>query len=368
MADPIEKAVRARVILIEGDESTLRAEALQKIFTVLNIAPDDFDLEQIDADERPISEWISSVCTIPFLSERRILVVRHACRLTPDANQKGGNPNLSKGTLAALPPTALLILVADDEQGDDDRQRRFATVNTAWRNRLKAEGGEVITRKTDPGAVASLLKAYFSSQGVTISTPALETLIEMCGGSYSRAVGEAEKLVLFVPEKGQITEALVQDLVVASREWSVFKLIDGIVGNQPAAALRQLGTLLGGSPNGQDQVFRSILPMISRQLRLLWQARAVKDAGYRAESLPEDFERWLPEKPNFAREQPFRQRDLMRLADRVTLGRLAKAMRILAETDGRLKGQGASLSVPDTVERMVMEMITTLHPPVLVKP
>jgi hypothetical protein len=43
-------------------------------------------------------------------------------------------------------------------------------------------------------------------------------------------------------------------------------------------------------------------------------------------------------------------------------------MRILSETDGRLKGQGASLSVPDTVERMVLEMITTLHPPVSVKP
>jgi DNA polymerase-3 subunit delta len=364
VADPIEKAVRARVILVEGDESALRAEALQKLLSHLQVTPDDFDLEQINADERPIESWISSVCTIPFLAERRILVVRHVARVTPDSNAKGQNLNLPKGELAKLPASSLLILVADDETGDEDRLRKFGTVVTAWRNRLKAEGGEVLSFKADPNAAGQMLKTYFQSQNVTISRQALDTLIEMCGGNYSRALGEAEKLALYAPPQSQITEAMVTDLVVASREWNVFKMIDGIVGNQPAAALRQLTTLIGGSPKSEDQAFRTILPMMSRQLRLLWQARAVRDANYRPDDLPAEFEKWLPEKPNFAKEAPYRQRDLMRLADKITLPRLARAMRVLAETDGRLKGQGASLSVTDTVERMVIEMVATLHPPV----
>ncbi len=76
----------------------------------------------------------------------------------------------------------------------------------------------------------------------------------MTGGSLSRALGELEKLALFVGDAEGIREGDVQAVTVPSREWNVFRMADAIVAGDVPEALRQLRTLIRRQQTGRGGV------------------------------------------------------------------------------------------------------------------
>ena len=110
------EALKRTIVLLSGEEHELRRRALTAILAELGPSDDDFDREEFDAGSSDYLTWMGSASTVPFLSERRVVIVRHILRQDPDDVK-----------LPDLPPSALLVLVADEEAGDDDKQRRFRT-------------------------------------------------------------------------------------------------------------------------------------------------------------------------------------------------------------------------------------------------
>jgi DNA polymerase III delta subunit len=141
------KATESRVVLIAGDEDVLRRDALRKLITDLGVNPDDMDVETIIADQRQPAEWAAAAASVPFLSERRIVVVRNVLRCDPaqewDEKPKSKDHPFVR-QLAALPETAMLVLVADDEMGDEDKMRRLETVARRWTEIVGTAEGFVV--------------------------------------------------------------------------------------------------------------------------------------------------------------------------------------------------------------------------------
>src|SRR5471030_1348080 len=115
-----EKALKNRLILLEGEEEAWRQTALQELLAAAQIQRDDFDLQTFSADESKPKDWFAAAGTSPFLADRRTVIVRHLLRL--------GIEELTGTKPKELPPTALVILVADDETGDDNKQARLKTL------------------------------------------------------------------------------------------------------------------------------------------------------------------------------------------------------------------------------------------------
>jgi DNA polymerase-3 subunit delta len=344
-----EKAIKSRVLMLSGDEDELRRRALQEILTAAGVTKDDFDLENRAGDDSSPQDWYASASTSPFLSERRTVIVRHLLRRNPD--------DIKGLQLKDLPETSLLILVADEEAGrDDDRSRKSATYRTKWEKLVKDAGGHVEVFKADPKAARDAVKKDIGRLGKTMSDRSIETLIEMTGGNLSRALGELEKLAIYVGASEQIREADVKEIVMPAREWNVFRLIDSIFSGAIPDALSQLRTMIGGQMKAEEAAISRILPLMSRQLRLVWQARICLNAKCPIDRPTAEARAMFPAKPNILDEKPYRQSALAQIARSVSLSQLSECLRLVAETDARLKGGLAGFSGIETMERLVLDM------------
>lgn len=347
------EALKKTLVLLSGDEDVLRSRGLQQIFEALDVQRDDFDLEFIDADSADPQSWIAAAGTAPFMAERRIVIVRHLLRMDP--------VKAAKVNFASLPPTALVVLIADSEIAmSDDREQKLGRDRAKWETVVKAAGGHIEKFSIDPKEVLQTVKAEFQRAEKKISDKALETLLEMTGGSYSRTMDEAEKLILFSGENVEIRESDVRDVVVPSREWNVFKLIDSVQNGALPEGLRQLRILVGNQPRSEDAAIGRILPMFSRHFRLLWQARVCVDAKCQPGSAPPAVLAMFPAKPNLASESPYRQKVLMSGAKSATLPQIQKCLETVSRTDARFKGLESSFSAIDSLDRMVLELAQNL--------
>ena len=225
----IGKAADARVVYITGDETVLRAKALVELLEAIDIRTDDFDFESADADSMLPEAWVASLSTVPFLAARRVMVVRHAARR---------DPKMYPVNLAGVPATGMLILVDDDEGGDDNRQQTFGKVSKRWQDLVKAAKGTILTFAPDPKKAGTIVGEAAAAIGKPLTPKARELLLEMCGGSASRAIDELEKLAIFAGDHPQIRESDVSELVVPSREWSIFKLTDALLADDWDAVAR----------------------------------------------------------------------------------------------------------------------------------
>lgn len=348
----VDKALSNTVVLLAGEEEHPRRLSLEAILKAVTADGNDFDLQTFDADASSPIDWLASVSTTPFLGEKRTVVVRHLLRADSPEDLFGKGCEKLKG----LPAYSLLVLVADDEQGDDNRQRRFKTLRTSWENAVGKAKGLVFTFKSDPKSIKTALQSEVEARGCKITPKALETLCEMTGNSLSRGVDEVEKLSLYATE-GTIREEDVNQVVFASREWSVFKMADGIFSKNVNLALTHLRILIGGSPKPEEIAFSTIIPQLMNQLRLMWQARICIDKRVDPTSVPESLIKAFPEKPNLTKEADWKQRRIMQAARPISLQQLTACIRIVADTDAALKGLLPNFNAQETLEQMVLGMI-----------
>lgn len=348
----LEKALSHPIVLIGGEEDVLRRRACATLLEAAS-GGDDFDVEGFFGDSSQPSEWLGSCGTTPFLSPRRVALVRNLLR-------SEGHDDLGK---PSLPETALLILVADSEGGDDSKQRTLAARAKRWEKTVKDAGGFVYQATIGPKAFEDLVKQELADRGLKMAPPAIATLQEMVGGNLSVALGELEKISLYIGDRTQIAESDVKAVVVPAREWSVFKLIDAIFGGNPGEALKQLRVMVGSNPKPESPALGSVLPMLNRQLRLVWQARLFVEAKASLTSPPELVRSQLPGAHSLLAQKEYPQKIAMQSASKVTFSQLVRCFELLAETEARIKGSDAMFSTSDTLDQMVLEMTQVVSRP-----
>lgn len=353
MSSDVKQAKKHRLILLVGEEEVLRRRALEELLSQAGFEKDDLDLQFYTADATPPSEWFASAGITPFLAERRGIVVRNVLRVDAD--------DVRASDVASLPESALLVLVADDETGSDDKLTRMrTTVRKGWTKLVESNGGLVLTFEPDTKKAREAVLEECKDLGKTFTPAAIDALVEMTGGSLSRALDELAKIILFVGDAPQIRESDVREIVVPSREWNVFQLVEATLEGRVPEAFRQLKIIVSANSKAEEIAFRSILPVMSNQLRLVWQARMLIDAGKSPVNAPPEISEQFPAKPNLLKEREWRQRKAMTVARNVTLTRLASCFQILSDTDARLKGMLGGFNAMETLEMMVLSMSGTV--------
>ncbi len=105
------------------------------------------------------------------------------------------------------------------------------------------------------------------------SAARLITLVERAGSDVALCANELEKCILRVGVGQTVTRAVVEEMVKASVQDTVFTLVDAILEGKSA---RAIGLMRELSQNNEPPEL--ILSMLSNQLRQLLQARALLDA------------------------------------------------------------------------------------------
>jgi DNA polymerase-3 subunit delta len=161
------------------------------------------------------------LATLPFLAERRVVVVREADKFITAARAK------LETWLTNPPSTGNLVLDC----------RSFPKTTKLAKAAAKFEGALIECKQLRGRELAGFVSELARGLGKRIEPAAANRLIEQVGGEQGLLASEVEKMALYVGQRDSISERDVIELVGLSREEKVFAVMD-------AAGLGQLGSAL----------------------------------------------------------------------------------------------------------------------------
>ena len=245
----------------------------------------DFNLDTFDGESTGISDILAAASSLPFLSDRRAIVVRRAEKLDGVAASGGGarkkKSDVSPGALLAdgiekLPPSTVLILARSPETPEPGDKPGERCLNAALDKIIENKGLLVncmVPPKATPVAIG-IVEAQAAANDIVLARGAAQHLVNRCGTDIASLLSELEKCALRAGIGTPVTAAIIDEMTKATLSETVFDLTDSIGARQGAKALKSLQDLLGaGEPP------ELILSLIVRHLRQLLQARALLDAG-----------------------------------------------------------------------------------------
>lgn len=323
------------VYLLKGVDPVRRTEARNALVERLTDPGfRDFDVESIDARAATADQILAAAAGVPFGSTRRVAIVEDAQRLSTDVLEK-----LKKLLPSQLGPAATLIFVISEAGGDAEKVKGAVR---RLENIAKALGKVQTFGLLDRNQAGAWLSDAAAKGGKSLDAAARTELIARAGLSLGALRGELEKLTAYTGERSVITRMDVQTVVSESTEYSIFTLVDAVSEGRAAAALHVLRGIRANNEPPQR-----IMPMLARQLRLIWQAKMLAEDHGAVDRLPLD--------PNILKALPFVQDKARRQARLMSWDRLRAGMRLILAKDLALKGiEGPPSGDDEALETLVI--------------
>jgi len=256
--------------LLHGPDGQLLDDALTLVQDTLFTDASERALgrEVLEGDGVTTEAVVLSAKTLPFMTTRRLVVVRRAQGL----NAKGAEA-LTAYARDPNPATCLLLLA--DEGLVASRERRA----DHW---LGARPAAVLValplRKGR--ALGDWLKQRAAAEGLTVSDEAARLLVEWVGDDGARLLGEARKAALGGgPEHRRVGVAEVTAVVGEHRMSDVFELTRAVERRDLGPALRTLDRLLAT----EEPIF--LLSLLTRSVRVALTVRDLAAAGQSAQEI-----------------------------------------------------------------------------------
>lgn len=179
----------------------------------------------------PVHTVLEDLATLPFLSDRRVVVIREA-----DAFVTMHRRTLET-YLERPAPTGTLVLEC----------RTFPKTTRLFKIAASV-GGISECEGLRGAALLDFVVRQASDRGKRFQAGAAERLIDLVGNNAGLLCGETEKLTLYVGKRRDITPQDVADLVGLSREEKIFAAVDAAAAGQTADALRLWHHVLATEP------------------------------------------------------------------------------------------------------------------------
>jgi DNA polymerase-3 subunit delta len=328
------------VHLVKGADDVLREQAVAELVDRL-VADGDRSLllEEFSGDQYELAAVVDAAQTVPFLTERRIVVARHLSRFS------------NKDTLAPLlsylddpAPTAALVLVWERPP---TAGAKLANLPPTLTKAVTAAGGAVVsadapTGRDRDGWVAERL----SEAGLRVDGAARRRIVDQLGEDSGALVELAERLVGIHGPGASLGVADVEPFLGEAGGVPPWELTDAIDKGDAAVALDKLARMMGGGARHPLQIMATLQGHVGRMVRLDGSgARGEKQA---AEILG------MKGRSTFAAKKALDQTEKMGSA------RISRAIRLLAQADLDLRG--AQAWPPELVVEVLVARLAALSP------
>jgi DNA polymerase-3 subunit delta len=306
---------RERITLLAGRNAATRLERLRQLVAGwLDEEWKDFNYSEVEARELNPAQLLMSLSQIAVgdSEKHRVIVARGVDSL------RASDAEALAAILPRVPNEARLILVAEGDKTGRDTKLSSRLLKAA-----EAEGQVFDFPPLRPNEVPAFIQMRAREWGLKLAPDASRALAARVGTDGAVIEREMEKLRSAVEPEEVVTGALVAELVAPSTEHSVFELTDAVGERNPQKAFIALQSLLA---SGQTTFL--LLPMIARQLRLVWQVKAEK----------ERIEGAALKDPAVARMGDWQKQKLQRQAQAFTWEALEDGLVALFDVDLALKG------------------------------
>ena len=303
------------VLLFEGDEEYLKQTALAALRKALLPAGME-DLNETVLDAPETDAVIAASETLPFMADRRLVIVRDHPALIGRAE---GDDKLT-AYLASVPASTVLLFFCTKKP--DGRKKLYTTV--------KKQNGIVTFAPLKDRELTTFVTSAFQELGKACDERTADYLIFTCGSDTGLLMTEIHKIASHSPDSPSVDPDEVRALATPSTECTVFQMVDALVAGQNDRAFRLMRNQL---LNGTDRLY--MLSMLLRQFRLMQHIRIMQ-----YEKCSRDTIRANLGVPPFAVEQYTRQ------AAQYTNGQIKQAVRLCLDTEyavksGRLNQEGS---------------------------
>lgn len=223
------------VYLICGEDHLKRDVALGRLRTRLEKLGDlSFNSDRFDGATAE-GEAVAAACeTMPFASEKRLVVVNDAERLSK-ASQKAVADYVKSPS-----ETTVLVLVSD----------KLAR-NTALYKAVAAVGAHSVIDCTPPKKrdLPNQVRAMAPSHGITLTPAAAQLLVGLVGEDTTHLDGELKKLALSCAGKDVVDDKDVRGMVARTSEAKPWEFVDAFSSRDVPACLHTLLLMPKASPH-----------------------------------------------------------------------------------------------------------------------
>ena len=292
--------------LFEGPEENIKAAALEALRKA--ILPEGLEELNETVMDNPATDAIIAACeTLPFMADKRLIIVREHPALTgrADAEEK------LIAYLPEAPESCVLVFVC---RGKADARKKLYTT-------LKKQNAIVTFAPLTDAEVNQWIVRTFQSLGKSCSAQVASLLSFTVGSDTALLRTEIEKLAALAGDRDDITENDIHAVATRSTEYNVFQMIDAVVAGQEGKAFSLLRDML---TNGEERL--GILAMLLRQFRLM---QHIKIMQYEKVPVPA-----IKQKLGMA---PFAADRMMRQAAGYSGGEVKQAVDICLQTEYKVK-------------------------------
>jgi DNA polymerase-3 subunit delta len=218
----------------------------------------DFNLGLFYGDESDPGNIIDAARSFPFMSERRLIIVRRTEAFS------AGDLERFLPYLEEPADTTCLIFISSQT----DFKKKFY-------RRIRHAGRAVYFREPADNHVIPWIRRMAKDLGVNLDAQGAACLKQFVGNRLRDLYTELEKLLVRYGSSPVGVEQ-VEALAIHSRIFTIFELMDQVALRNRAQTVSVLNRFL--EEEGRDGVLR-ILGMLARQIRLLWQTKSIVHAG-----------------------------------------------------------------------------------------
>lgn len=252
-----------------GTETYLLDEAKSNVIkAAIKDEEREFNLSTYDLGEVPIDMAIDDAETLPFLGEKRVVIVEDPIFLTSQKDKSNIDHDLKRfETYIQNPsPDTIMIVLAPYEKLDERKKVVKA---------LKQFSEVFHAEEMNEPKLLSWIDKRFQDHNVWANENAKRKILQLIGPKLLMLANEIDKIAIYVGENKEVDEETVLNLVARTLEQNIFALIDRVVHRNLKEALTLYYDLLE-----QKEEPIKILSLLIQQFRLIYQVKLLSKKGY----------------------------------------------------------------------------------------
>lgn len=310
----IKNGQLAPVYLLVGEESYFIDETVKRLKKAIG-NEEEADIMQFDLNEQPLDYVIDEADTIPFFTERKLIIAKNASFMK--AAEKGKEKidhNISRleAWLSNPSDTAVTVFIAPYEKLDERKK-------VTKLMKLKALVLEAVTPQEND--LYSWIKTEVNGYGKDISDEAAIKLVEMVGANMLQLQMEIEKISLYLGEEIEVTVTHVEELVAKTLEHDAFKMLNAYLTHNQSEALAIYHDLLR-----QKEEPIALVGLLASNIRTMSNVFYLSKKGYAQHQIAKQL-----------KIHPYRVKMMLEQRHKPSEQRLLQALYSLADVDLQLK-------------------------------
>lgn len=238
--------------LFHGDDSYSSFQKVHRWQQAFEEKFGDLNVEIFEGKDLSAAQFSEAISTLPFLSEKKMVIIRNFFKDAPSDELKAAADHLEK-----IDDNCIVIFL----------ERQKADARTALFKRIKKGGNVEEFPMMERYELAQWVGNEVKKKNITaLSSSAINHLAETVGPDLWQMQHEIEKIGLYAESGKPVTEETIESLVSPNPETTIFKLTDHLAAKQAERSIKTLQTLLDKGEN-----IIQVLFMIIRHFRILIQ-------------------------------------------------------------------------------------------------